>query len=386
MFLDKVRELNPGLAETGAAMHQNGTIPPNTYVIDLDMLASNVRSLASDAEKNNLELYFMSKQIGRLPQIARWIRDNGIEKAVAVEFNEGKILHEAGIKIGNIGHLVQPGKHEWEEVLRWKPEVVTLFSVARAKQLSEAALKAHMCQPVILRVIDEGDIVFPGQEGGFQLKGLRDELKELITLEGIEVVGVTSFPNFMLNDEQTGFSPTHNFQTLLKAKALLEQEGVKVRHVNGPSATCSETTPILEGHGVTHGEPGHALTGTTPLHSKVTLPEKPAMIYVSEVSHEDKEHAYVIGGGFYVRGQVTGAFVGSRPETIFDNRLDAVPPSLENIDYYGMLKKNSESERLTGQSVVYSFRTQIFVTRANVALVAGIQSGTPRLYHLERSR
>nr|WP_235788409.1 alanine racemase [Salipaludibacillus sp. CUR1] len=367
-------------------MHQNGTIPPNTYVIDLDMLASNVRSLASDAEKNNLELYFMSKQIGRLPQIARWIRDNGIEKAVAVEFNEGKILHEAGIKIGNIGHLVQPGKHEWEEVLRWKPEVVTLFSVARAKQLSEAALKAHMCQPVILRVIDEGDIVFPGQEGGFQLKGLRDELKELITLEGIEVVGVTSFPNFMLNDEQTGFSPTHNFQTLLKAKALLEQEGVKVRHVNGPSATCSETTPILEGHGVTHGEPGHALTGTTPLHSKVTLPEKPAMIYVSEVSHEDKEHAYVIGGGFYVRGQVTGAFVGSRPETIFDNRLDAVPPSLENIDYYGMLKKNSESERLTGQSVVYSFRTQIFVTRANVALVAGIQSGTPRLYHLERSR
>src|SRR5699024_3731467 len=124
MFLDVTKRRNPQLIQTGVSLHQMGDIPPNTYVIDVDILKENTNKLAATAAENNMELYFMSKQLGRVPELGDIIVKNGIKKAVAVDFDEGKVLADYGIEIGNIGHLVQPGKHQWKEVLSWKPEVV----------------------------------------------------------------------------------------------------------------------------------------------------------------------------------------------------------------------------------------------------------------------
>ena len=175
---------------------------------------------------------------------------------------------------------------------------------------------------------------------------------------------------------------TENLKTILSAKEILEASGFQIRQVNGPSATSTATIPMLKKAGITHGEPGHALTGTTPLHAVRSLPEDPAIIYVSEISHVDKENVYVIGGGFYERGNMTGAYVGSSPEHIFDTFLKGKSLNSQYIDYYGRLEQGSHVS--IGDTAIYAFRTQVFVTRANVALVRGLHDGVPEIVHFER--
>ncbi len=382
MFLSLTKKRNPELIKAGVQLHQSGLIPPNTYVLDLDTIARNVRSMADAAKENGFILYFMSKQLGRIGELGNWVAKHGIEKAVAVEFEEAYRLHQSGIKIGNVGHLVQPGKHQWGEVLGFEPEVVTVFSIERARQVSDAAMKLGKKQEVILRVINSSDTIYPGQWGGFQLEELQLSIPKLKEIEGIEVMGVTSFPLLLMDKEQEELLFTENLKTILSAKELLEASGFQIRQVNGPSATSTETIPMLKKAGITHGEPGHALTGTTPLHAVRSLPEDPAMIYVSEISHEDKENVYVIGGGFYERGNMTGAYVGNSPEQIFDTFLKGKSLNSEYIDYYGRLERGSHVS--IGDTAIYAFRTQVFVTRANVALVRGLHEGVPEIVHLER--
>jgi predicted amino acid racemase len=384
VFLNVTKRRNKKLIQAGVTLHQSGEIPPNTYVIDLDILQENVAVLAQTASKHDFQLFFMSKQLGRLPYIGHFIAQHGIKKTVAVDFDEAKTLFDGGVDIGNVGHLVQPGKNQWPEVLSWNPEVVTLFSYDRALQLSLAAEKAGEVQDVILKVFRPTDLIYPGQEGGFLLSQLAGEAVRLKNLPGIRVVGVTTFPNFQLAADKTKMTPTANFETLLEAKKVLQENGIEVRHVNGPSATSCETIPFLAANGVTHGEPGHALTGTTPLHAFRDLVEKPAMVYVTEVSHEDQDRYYVIGGGYYGRSNLTGCLVGHDEESIMDQFVPAFEPSPEAIDYYGAIEKPEGFSISAGDTAVFSFRTQVFVTRGHIALVKGIQSGRPELVHFER--
>lgn len=382
MFLSLTKKRNPELIKAGVHLHQSGLIPPNTYVLDLDTIAKNVRSMAKAAKENDFVLYFMSKQLGRIGELGNWIAEHGIEKAVAVEFEEAFRLHQSDVKIGNVGHLVQPGKHQWGEILGIEPEVVTVFSIERARQVSEAAMRLGKKQDVILRVIHPSDTIYPGQWGGFQLEELQSAIPELKKLEGIEVMGVTSFPLLLMDKEREELRFTENLKTILSAKEILEASGFQIRQVNGPSATSTATIPMLKKAGITHGEPGHALTGTTPLHAVRSLPEDPAIIYVSEISHVDKENVYVIGGGFYERGNMTGAYVGSSPEHIFDTFLKGKSLNSQYIDYYGRLEQGSPVS--IGDTAIYAFRTQVFVTRANVALVRGLHDGVPEIVHFER--
>jgi len=382
LFLSLTKKRNPELIKAGVHLHQSGLIPPNTYVLDLDTIAKNVRSMAKAAKENDFVLYFMSKQLGRIGELGNWIAEHGIEKAVAVEFEEAFRLHQSDVKIGNVGHLVQPGKHQWGEILGIEPEVVTVFSIERARQVSEAAMRLGKKQDVILRVIHPSDTIYPGQWGGFQLEELQSAIPELKKLEGIEVMGVTSFPLLLMDKEREELRFTENLKTILSAKEILEASGFQIRQVNGPSATSTATIPMLKKAGITHGEPGHALTGTTPLHAVRSLPEDPAIIYVSEISHVDKENVYVIGGGFYERGNMTGAYVGSSPEHIFDTFLKGKSLNSQYIDYYGRLEQGSPVS--IGDTAIYAFRTQVFVTRANVALVRGLHDGVPEIVHFER--
>src|SRR5699024_1685665 len=135
------------------------------------------------------------KQLGRLPEIAEIISESGIDKAVAVDFDEGKVLADHHINIGNIGHLVQPGKNQWEEVLSWHPEVVTIFSYERAKQLSKAAKKIGVNQDILLKVLGPHDKIYQAQEGGIPIETFSDIVDQILELENITIVGVTSFPN-----------------------------------------------------------------------------------------------------------------------------------------------------------------------------------------------
>jgi predicted amino acid racemase len=384
MFLNVTKRRNPALIYTGLSLHQSGAIPPNTYVIDVDSLKENTKKISSIASQNGMKLYFMTKQLGRIPKVAEIIAANGIKKAVAVDFDEGKVLADNGITIGNIGHLVQPGKNQWREVLSWKPEVVTIFSFERAKQLSIAAQSAGVKQDILLKVAGPNDKIYEGQEGGIPINNLAANVESIRELPGISIAGVTSFPNLQLAEDRMKMVPTANMDTLLHAVKILETKGIPVKQVNGPSGTSTETIPFLSDKGITHTEPGHGLTGTTPIHAYKDLSEKPAIIYVSEISHESNGNYQVIAGGYYGRSNMEGCFVGQSKQNILDRYVSAEQSSPGVIDYYGTIERPSSFPIRIGDTAIFAFRTQMFVTRAHVALVEGIQTGNPNIIHLER--
>jgi predicted amino acid racemase len=172
---------------------------------------------------------------------------------------------------------------------------------------------------------------------------------------------------------------------LLARDILIAEFGEQIRYVNTPGVTCVEALPILHSYGITHAEPGHALTGTTPLHAVKAAPEKPAIIYVSEVSHIQHDKAYIFGGGFYPRSGMQSALVGSNVEHLQEPAVKCSQPPADKIDYYGRLDDIPDRVQV-GDTAIAAFRTQIFVTRSYVAVVKGLHSGEKNLFRLWDSR
>lgn len=209
------------------------------------------------------------------------------------------------------------------------------------------------------------------------LAGLTDFATAAEALPGIRIAGVTAFP-CVLCDPLTGApAPTQNFQLAITSRELLAARGHEGLKLSAPSATCVATLPLLAELGATHGEPGHALTGTTPLHAiDRRQPERPAYVYVSEVAHTLADGRPALhGGGFYPRARIRDALL---PRAGL--RLPVLDAPAENIDYYRLLQRPRHAADVeVGDTAVLAFRTQIFVTRSTVAVVAGLSTGKPRL-------
>ena len=374
MFLDITLRRNRKLVETAFKLHQNGSIEPDTYILDVDSILYNAKCIKKEADKYGIKLYFMTKQFGRNPYIASEIMKLGYAGAVAVDWREAKTLAENGIKLGHVGHLVQIPSNNIENILLQKPEVITVYSIEKAKQISEAAKKMNMTQNVMLRVIDKDDILYPAQYGGFYLNELIEKAAIIAAMPNINIYGITSFPCFLYNTNSKSIEKTNNMDTLCEAKVALEKElHLKLEEINTPSATCTSTIEKIYNLGGTHGEPGHGLTGTTPLHALRDEVEIPSIVYVSEISHNLDESCYCYGGGYYRRSKTNNALVG-RNITVA-KKLELETPSLESIDYYLGLKGNAE----VSDTAVFASRSQVFVTRSHVAVVKGIQKGNPEI-------
>jgi predicted amino acid racemase len=394
MFLNRTIKRNPELIKAGVALHQGGLIPPNTYVFDADTFTKNGQMIRQEAEANNLQLYFMTKQHGRNPELFRRIIKPGAKETVSVSMEDARILHRNGIGLGHIGNLVQTPHFELGKVIgTYRPEVITVFSVEKARQISEHAQRLRFKQSILLRVHSRQDTLFPGMEGGFYLDELPAVIKEIYKLPGVEIAGVTSFPALAYNQDGTEPVATPNLFSLLEAKELLRKEGIEIWQVNAPGNTACNTMSFLAKHGVTHVEPGSALTGSSTFHLfDENLKEEPAMVYVSEISHTWNEQIYVYGGGFFIddppvstRDQfIRKALVGNKPDHILDKELiwkgvgARGGGSFASIDYHGILDRNGQ-DCTVGDTVVFGFRTQMFMTRAYTAVVEGLSTGTPRL-------
>jgi len=374
MFLDITLRRNRKLVETAFLLHQNKMIEPDTYILDVDSILYNAECIKNEADKYGIKLYFMTKQFGRNPYIASRIMNLGYAGAVAVDWREAKTLAKNGIKLGHVGHLVQIPSNEIENILLQKPEVITVYSLEKAIQISDVAKKMNITQNIMLRVIDKGDILYPAQYGGFYLKELVENGKKIAAMPNLKIYGITSFPCFLYNAESKSIEKTKNMDTLLKGKTILESElNLKLQEINTPSATCTSTIEKIYTCGGTHGEPGHGLTGTTPLHSIRDEVEIPSIVYVSEISHNLDDSCYCYGGGYYRRSNTENALVGKTVESA--KKFIFEKPSLESIDYYLELKGKAN----VGDTTVIASRSQIFVTRSHVAVVKGIQKGNPEI-------
>jgi len=381
MFLDRLVSLNPGLPKAAARLHQSGAVRSNTYVIDLDALGANARIIKEAADANGLSLYFMSKQFGRNPDACRALRDAGVSAAVAVDVQDMEAVRRSGVPVGHVGHLVQPHLGSEDAVVAAEPEVVTVFSVDAAERVAAAASRAGRVQDVLLRVTAPGDRFYFGHGGGFPLSGIEGAAAAVSRVRGLRVAGVTTFPCLLADPSARTVEVTSNFGTLREAADRLRSAGFDVRQVNAPGTTSARTMGALRAGGATHAEPGNGFHGTAPQHAfDPDSPEVPAIVYVSEVSHLDGGDAYVFAAGYYV-DKVLGDYrltaLCGRDERIVERRypVDTAPEGA--IHYYCVLRLGPNHDVRPGDTVVFCFRPQTFVTRARTQAVAGVRGGAP---------
>jgi predicted amino acid racemase len=140
--------------------------------------------------------------------------------------------------------------------------------------------------------------------------------------------------------------------------------------------------PLVAQAGGTHVEPGHALTGTTPNHAYLgdALPERPAYVYVSEISHHVHDRAYAYGGGLFHDGYQAdgsvGALVGSTWDEARNNSVEYLHDIQQIIDYHVVLQPGNRCK--IGDTALLCYRTQMQMTRSYVAVASGL-SGTKEL-------
>lgn len=382
MFLKSILAKNPGLIKAGVALHQQNEIPAGSYVLDIDAIRANADGMVQKARACNLKVFAMTKQVSRNPAMLQALQAAGVDGCVCVDMADARAVHASGLRVAHLGHLVQVPKAEVKAAVAMKPMYWTVYSLDKAREISDA-LPEGQTQEVLLRIYAEGDTFYPGHEGGFPVEVLEEAISQISAMPGLHFAGFTTFPTQLFNHESGRVEHTHNYDTLLQTARAWEQKlGYKLE-VNAPGTTSGHLFGEMAAAGVTQVEPGHGFTGSCPQHAVQDLPEKPALVYVSEVSHRYKGQDFCYGGGMYIDPVFAEydvkACVGRTPQAALGQAISCRMPKPESIDYYGILQSSPQNDVQTGDTVVFGFRVQGFVTRALVAPVAGISQGQPRV-------
>jgi predicted amino acid racemase len=388
MFLDVLRRRNPDFILAAQKLHQEGAIPANSYVIDLDAVTENARLTAAEARRLNLRVFAMTKQVGRHSGFSKAVMAGGIDRAVAVDMACALACAAAGLRVGHLGHLVQVPRHEAALAARdIAPDYWTVFNAEKAGEAAAAARAAGRDQALLARVQTAGDTFYKGHEGGFAAEDAVAAARMIDALDGGHFAGITTFPAQLYDHATRRVRHTPNLATLAGTAEALARAGFGKIEINAPGTTSVVTLAALAEAGATQVEPGNGLHGTTPLHAGEDLPERPAVLYLTEVSHLHAGRAYCFGGGLYIDPVFPDydvqALVGPEP-TVDAGALRSVDIPLPSaIDYYGMIDATGPRPPRPGDTVVFGFRGQAFVTRAHAVGIAGISTGNPRVTTIE---
>jgi len=310
-------------------------------------------------------------------------------------------LHRHGIPVAHVGHFGQIPTNEIQYVLESvKPDVITVFSVEKAKQIADLASKMGKTQDLLVRVVARSHHICNPLPGGFTSEESLAVVRSISRLKGVRVVGVTTYPACDFNIRSKEYSLSANFVSMMQsARELKAKLGIEVKHINAAGRNCVETTAMLAENGATHVEPGHAFTGTLPDMAFHDAPEIPAVCYVSEISHlvgdlplmfADSMMTTALIGSIknvvdYERIQTV---VGADPDTIIRNKVPGVPQEYWHNDatwhMYCTLLPDANVRPKIGDTVIAGFRPQIYRAPgpAKVAAVTGIQRKKPKLLGL----
>ena len=387
MFLDVLRRRNPAFLLAAQSLHQQGLIPANSYVIDLDAVTANASLIATEAGRLGLKVFAMTKQIARHSGFARAVMAGGIDRSVAVDMACAIACHQAGLRVGHLGHLVQIPRAEAALAASLAPDYWTVFSAEKAAEAASAAKVAGRSQALLARIQTAGDTFYRGHEGGFAADDALTVARALAALPGAHFAGITTFPAQLYDPATRRIRHTPNLATLARTADALRRGGFQDVEINAPGTTSTVTLAALAEAGATQVEPGNGLHGTTPLHAVEDLPELPAVAYLTEVSHLHGGRAYAFGGGLYVdpvfADYQVQALVGAEPTTAATALRPVEIPPPAAIDYYAMIDATGAKPPRAGDTVLFGFRGQAFVTRAHVVGIAGISTGTPRVTSIE---
>ncbi|MCY3693581.1 MAG: alanine racemase [Chloroflexi bacterium] len=383
-MLEIVEQTNPALIETACRLHRRREIPPDCYVVDLEVVSENARQLAGRAEANNLRLYAMTKQFNRNPSILAAICAAGVNKFVAVDIEGARAISAQGLDVAHVGHLSQIPRYWIPEVLAMRPDVWTVYGYENAKAISEAAIESGVCQNLLLKVTGPDDFAFAGQEGGIPIERVVEVACRIRDLPGVRMVGVTGFPTIDYDYAANRLATLPNLATIVGAARRVQEElGVEMTQINCPGNSSCASMDLIATHDGTDAEPGSAFWGMAPQQLFGDDLGRPGQVYLTEVSHRARDRVMVIGGGFYPARQdgpweVSAALVGDRPESLTGNRVPAEMPGARWIDYYAWLYPDAGQSASPGDSAIFFFRPQIFNARsAHVAAIEGVQQGKP---------
>jgi len=384
MFLQSLLRTNSSFVASAIEMHQAGRIPANSYVLDLDVVAENAGYLLAEARKYGLSVYPMTKQFGRNPEVLKVISDAGSGHFVAVDMACARAIHRAGFHLGHLGHLVQIPRHEVAEAAALAPSYWTIFSREQAEAISRQATKNQSSQKVLLRVYGTDDVIVPTHAGGFSAEAIDADIDYISSMPYIQIAGVTTYPSAHFDRLTRQIRPTSNVESMRIVAKKLRDRGISDVQVNMASELSVGTIAMAAEGGATQIEPGHAFTGTSPYQIFADVPERQAILYLSEISHLHGAGAFFFGGGLY---QCIGAvehtpvaLVGRDGPTgpRHQSASLTIPPN-GVIDFYGRLDFASGADVKSGDTVIVCTRPQAFFTRAFIVPVRGIQSGNPHV-------
>jgi predicted amino acid racemase len=384
VFLEALTRRNERFVATAVALHQAGSIPANSYVLDLDTIETNTRTFVDTAHGLGLTVWAMTKQIGRVRPALDAMQRAGVDGFVAVDMMCARPISATGHRLGHLGHLVQVPHHVAEEAAAMRPAFWTVFSQDKAVEASGVSTTSGVDQRLLARIHAPGDTFYPGHEGGFPADRVIEVADRIDALDDVTFAGVTTFPALLFDQASSRVTPTPNLATLEQAAKVLRDAGRHEVEINAPGTTSVAVLDVLADAGATQVEPGHGLTGTTPLHAVTDCPELPAALYLTEVSHDHGGRAYCYGGGLYIDRvfddyQVRAVVGGSADEALGRGPVPAFLPAPASIDYYGQLDVPENRRARTGDTVVFGFRFQAFFTRAFIVPVAGMASDRPRV-------
>ena len=101
MYIEKLKKENSAFLINIFKLHQQRRILPDSFIVDVDQLLENATVILEEAKKEGVHLFFMLKQLGRNPFIAKELIKLGYEGAVVVDFKEAQTMMEHEIPIGN---------------------------------------------------------------------------------------------------------------------------------------------------------------------------------------------------------------------------------------------------------------------------------------------
>jgi len=389
------------MIKAAAQLHRSGEIPVNTYLIDLDTVKRNAEIVKNEVTKAHLTAYLCAKQIGRNPLVCRVVMNAGIEKTIAMDIEGMKILRRYGIPVAHVGHFGQIPTSEILHVLQdVQPDVITVFSSDKARQISDFASKIGKTQNLLIKIVGDADYLSNPVPGGFTPEESIAIVRSVSRLKGVKVVGVTTYPACSFDIRSHDYSVSANFANMMTAASKLKSElGVEIQQVNAAGRNCARTMAMLAENGATHVEPGHAFTGTLPDMAFYDAPETPAVCYVTEISHmagslpqafaDSMMTTALIGSVKNVTDyEYIYAVVGDDPDKIVQNKVPVIPQRYWHNDaawqMYCTLLPGGDVKVNVGDTVIAGFRPQIYRAPGSpkVAVVSGIQQKKTRLLGL----
>lgn len=160
-------------------------------VIDLDVLESNIRNMASHCRALDIALRVHTKT-HKIPEIARMQLDAGAQGIVCQKLGEAEVMARAGINDILITYNIV-GREKVKrltELARLADIMVTVDSFEVAKGISDQA-HADMCSIRVLVELDTG-----GERTGVQSPQAACELaRQVMQLPGLSLQGVMTYPS-----------------------------------------------------------------------------------------------------------------------------------------------------------------------------------------------